>query len=74
MNRCMKSPTFYPMSDQPVTDIEYISVTAVITISRELASVASSIQNRDAAEDLNSAFGNNLSTTGARGSAPSSSS
>ncbi|RAL61614.1 hypothetical protein DID88_009652 [Monilinia fructigena] len=68
------SPAFYLMSDHPVTDAGSMTVTPIVTISQSSASVASSIQDGNDAQDVTSASGNVITSAGARSSASPSSS
>ncbi|QSZ34513.1 hypothetical protein DSL72_006107 [Monilinia vaccinii-corymbosi] len=74
MVRCVDTPAFYLMSDHPVTDADSMTATPVVTVSRGMASAASSIQNGNAAQNVASASGNVIASAGARSSASSSSS
>ncbi|KAA8573620.1 hypothetical protein EYC84_005203 [Monilinia fructicola] len=66
------SPAFYLMSDHPVTNTGSMTVTPIVTISQSFASVASTIQDGNDAQDVTSALGNVISSAGARNSATSS--
>lgn len=72
MIRCVDSPAFYLMSDHPVTNTGSMTVTPIVTISQSFASVASTIQDGNDAQDVTSALGNVISSAGARNSATSS--
>ncbi|KAB8303728.1 hypothetical protein EYC80_005111 [Monilinia laxa] len=74
MIRCVDSPAFYLMSDHPVTDAGSMTVPPIVTIPQSFASVASSIQDGNDAQDVTSASGNVMTSAGARSSASSSSS
>ncbi|KAF7946438.1 hypothetical protein EAE96_009436 [Botrytis aclada] len=73
MYRCVTSPAFYLMSDYPVTGTASTTVASSVTLSQSVASVASSIQSGDDAQDVSSASRSSVTSAGSRSSASSSS-
>ncbi|CCD49866.1 hypothetical protein ACHAO1_001959 [Botrytis cinerea] len=71
MFRCVTSPAFYLMSDYPITGTASTTVASSVTISRSVASVASSIQSGDDAQDVSSASRISVTSASARSSVTS---
>ncbi|KAF7939703.1 hypothetical protein BELL_1014g00020 [Botrytis elliptica] len=71
MYRCVTSPAFYLMSDYPITGTASTTVVSSVTLSRSVASVASSIQSGDDAQDISSASRSSVTSASARGSVTS---